>query len=360
MFKNVRIEGLRALKKIEIEDFRQFNLFVGSNNSGKTTVLEGLFLLTGPTNAHLPVKINNFRGFGVIDENAWRLIFGNLDINSEIKISGELIKSIGQRKLVIRPNTKSTNYAEISKTSIDDELIGIKDSYSETAPQIDGLILEYSYKSKVGQAAKKIITNVTGKGLELKFLLPKNYKEVLQGVFLNASTIIRDISTRFSNIQIRKQTDKIIKILQRIEPKLINLVLGKDGIIYCDIGLDRMLPINVMGDGILRILAIILSISDTQNGIVFIDEIENGLHYSSQEIMWDAVFSSAKEFNVQVFATTHSLECVMAYHNSYSRFQSKNDDLRLYRIDRKADSFKVITYKDEMLKASLESGWEVR
>ncbi|MBC8183593.1 AAA family ATPase [candidate division KSB1 bacterium] len=360
MFKNIRIEGLRAIQKIELEDFQQFNLLVGGNNSSKTTLLEGLFLLTGPTNAHLPLKINNFRGFKFIDENVWRLIFNNLNVNSSIKISGELKNPDQERKLIIKPSTKSLTHEKLSKTSIDNGLIEIKDSYSESIPKIEGLTLEYFLKKIGEQDFEKIKSNISLKGSELEFLKPKDYKEVLQGVFLNVNTMSRDISSRFSNIQIRKQADKIIKILQRIEPDLINLILGKDGIIYCDIGLDRMLPINIMGDGIIRILAIILSISDTQNGIIFIDEIENGLHFSSQEIMWDAVFSAAKEFNVQVFATTHSLECVMAYEKSYSQIQTKNDDIRLYRIERKKDTFKVITYKDEKLKASLESGWEVR
>jgi AAA15 family ATPase/GTPase len=55
MYKQITIEGLRGIKHLKIEDFGRVNLFVGKNNCGKTTLLEGIFLLTGPTNAQLPL-----------------------------------------------------------------------------------------------------------------------------------------------------------------------------------------------------------------------------------------------------------------------------------------------------------------
>lgn len=96
-----------------------------------------------------------------------------------------------------------------------------------------------------------------------------------------------------------------------------------------------------MGDGMFRLLSIILAISDT----------ENGFHHSSQEILWNAIFESAKEFNVQVFATTHSIECVKAFSSSYSQLVENTDNIRLFRI---------LSYDHNTLEASLDSGWEVR
>jgi AAA15 family ATPase/GTPase len=142
MYKHVTIESFRGIKHLEIEDFRQVNLFVGKNNCGKTTILEGLFLLTGPTNAELPLRINTFRNFTTIDENSWRLIFNKLDVNSDVKISGELKEPKEKRNLIIKPSTKSV--ATLAKTTINKETIDIKDSYSARSPTIDGLILEFS------------------------------------------------------------------------------------------------------------------------------------------------------------------------------------------------------------------------
>ena len=357
MYKHVTIESFRGIKHLEIEDLRQVNLFVGKNNCGKTTSLEGLFLLTGPTNAALPLSINRCRNFTTIDENSWRLIFNKLDVNSDVKISGELKEPKEKRNLIIKPSTKSV--ATLAKTTINKETIDIKDSYSARSPTIDGLILEFSsIKEKANET--KIITKVVMKGPGIEVKIPEDYKELLRGVFITATTISGDLGTRFNNIQIAKRTDRIIKVLRKIEPSLANLSLGTDGIIYCDIGLDRLMPINIMGDGMFKLLSIILAISDTQDGIVFIDEIENGFYYSSQEVLWAAIFESAKEFNVQIFATTHSIECVKAFSSSYSQSAENSDNIRLYRIERTDDEFKVVCYEHKTLEASLDSDWEVR
>ena len=334
------------------------NLFVGKNNCGKTTILEGLFLLTGPTNAALPLSINRFRNFTTIDENSWRLIFNKLDINSDVKIAGELKEPKEKRNLIIKPSTKSV--ATLAKTTINKETIDIKASYSGLSPAIDGLILEFSSIKWKAKKAKKTITKVVMKGPGIEVNIPKDYKEHLSGVFITATTISGDLGTRFNNIQITKRTDRIIKVLRQIEPSLANLSLGTDGIIYCDIGLDRLMPINIMGDGMFKLLSIILAISDTQDEIVFIDEIENGLYYTSQEVLWAAIFESAKEFNVQIFATTHSIECVKAFSSSYSQSVENSDNIRMYRIERTDDNFKVVSYDHKTLEASLDSDWEVR
>ncbi|MEA1866345.1 MAG: ATPase, partial [Euryarchaeota archaeon] len=67
-----------------------------------------------------------------------------------------------------------------------------------------------------------------------------------------------------------------------------------------------------------------------------------------------------KEFNVQIFATTHSIECVKAFSSSYTQTGKNNDDVRLYRIERKDGDFRVVSYDHDVLEASLDSGWEVR
>lgn len=359
MYKKLIIHGFRGIKHLEVEDFRQVNLIVGKNNCGKTTILESLFLLTGPTNPQLPLKINGFRDLDIVDENSWRVFFNKLDIDSGIKVSGKLDNPREERDLIIRPDVKSVT---LSKTTIDKELIDIKGSYTGVTPFVDGLILEYSFVTSGAKKSKKPITaKVIATGTGIEFKVPRDYKETLRGIFINAKTISGDIGTRFNDIQIRKQTDRIVKVLRQIEPSLVDLSLGADGIVYCDIGLDRLLPLNVMGDGMFRLLSIILSILDAQDGIVLIDEIENGFHYSSQEILWDAIFESAKEFNVQIFATTHSIECTEAFSSSYSRIVQNNDDIaRLYRIERKGDDFRVVSYDHDILEASLDSGWEVR
>jgi AAA15 family ATPase/GTPase len=68
-----------------------------------------------------------------------------------------------------------------------------------------------------------------------------------------------------------------------------------------------------MGDGMNRILTIILALVNSDNGCLLIDEFENGLHYTVQENLWRIIFHLSKELNIQVFATTHSEDCIKGF-----------------------------------------------
>lgn len=284
-----------------------------------------------------------------------------MSIDSNITISTEL-NTKDERKLVIKPNMKSTKNVAITNTKIKNELINASGDVSGSSlmfPVIYGLLIEYSVKPKNAKGWRKYDAQVTLDGINREIISPKGYKENLKGAYVNPQTIFLDVQKRFDEIQVRKQIDLIVDVLKEIDDSLVDLSLGKD-VIYCDIGLDRLMPINVMGDGMYRLLAIVLAISTQQNGILLIDEIDTGLHYSAQEVLWNVVFKSAKKFNVQIFATTHSLECIKAFSSTCSNQSPKEIDTKLYRIEKRDDDIKAIDYDGEILAASLDSGWEMR
>ncbi|MDR1231962.1 MAG: ATP-binding protein, partial [Spirochaetaceae bacterium] len=76
------------------------------------------------------------------------------------------------------------------------------------------------------------------------------------------------------------------------------------------------IPLNSMGDGVMRILQLVLGIYPATGGILLIDEFENGLHYSIQKQLWQSIFELANRLNIQVFATTHSWDCIEAFTNA--------------------------------------------
>ena len=361
MFKSISIEGLRGIKHLEIDDLQRVNLLVGKNNCGKTTVLEAILLITAPTNAELPLKINLVRGLKEINENTWKTLYNKMNIEENIKISGKM-QGNEIRNLIIKPNSGKRIISKLAKNNFEKKVFEIKDNISGISPSIDGLVMELSItkgKSRHVEKATAMITeNNQNQNIEIQ--IPAGYKEIIKCVFINGKTVSSDIGEKFDNIQVKKQTGSIIKILRQIEPSLDNLVMGVNEMINCDIGMDNLLPLSVMGDGMIKLLSVILSISNTQDGVVLIDEIENGFHYSAMEVLWQAVFDAAKEFNVQVFATTHSYECVKAFNSACSKIGRKIDGIRLFRIEKQDDDFGVVAYDNEILKASLESDWEVR
>ena len=63
---------------------------------------------------------------------------------------------------------------------------------------------------------------------------------------------------------------------------------------------------------------------------------------------------------IQIFATTHSFENIRAYSSAYDKLSEKNDDLRLFRIEKKNETLDLISINHEILKTSIENDLEVR
>jgi AAA15 family ATPase/GTPase len=89
-----------------------------------------------------------------------------------------------------------------------------------------------------------------------------------------------------------------------------------------------------------------------------IDEIENGLHYSVHQQVWQAIATAARHNNVQVFATTHSWECIRAAYQSFAN--GDQFDLAIHRLDRRDNEIQVVTYDREALAAAMQHEVEVR
>ncbi len=373
MFKKISIEGFRVLKKIEIDDFKQFNLIVGKNNCGKTSILEALYQSINPGNASLLGKVNNWKNLNPFNPDSWKTLFYKLDINTHIELKSEFFKPSETREIKIEPILEIGSL----ETSLDIEYetskeTYIKDSSSTLSPTISGLQLQFEItvdkRKRLGPYLSTIITNKnipqpTKNGMLFDPYIIENdpkYECTTNGRFIHPLNIQQGLGLRFSKIAIKKQKGFIIDILKKLDPNLTDLELVGDTI-YADLGYKELAPIRILGDGLLKILAINNDIAITEGGSILIDEIENGLHHTSQKLLWDSIFKTAKQFNVQLIATTHSYECVKSFLDSYMAQESKNDDLRLFRIERRRDNeYKVIKYNSKELEIAIAKDWEIR
>ena len=84
-------------------------------------------------------------------------------------------------------------------------------------------------------------------------------------------------------------------------------------LLHGDIGLRKKIPLNLLGDGISKLSSIIMNSFNVKNGVMLIDEIENGFHYTKHKLVWDIIFKLSVDLNIQVFANTHSWEMVTAF-----------------------------------------------
>ncbi len=89
MLKRLQIRNFRGFNALKIDQLSGINLIVGKNNSGKTSLLEAIFLLSGAGNAQMAINDNVIRGLesGVVStsEPFWKQLFSNLDMGRSIR-----------------------------------------------------------------------------------------------------------------------------------------------------------------------------------------------------------------------------------------------------------------------------------
>lgn len=289
-----------------LDNVKQINLLVGKNNCGKSSILDAIFLLSGFSNPLLNLRINQFRDYNKFDEEDLILNFYNMIPDNHIHIHGRMTNGTF-RDLKITPIISESQYV-VSKDNISSQSLSNKEANIST-----GLTMNFSYTKDSGEkksdSSAIIITNQQSD--KIKIRSSKDYNETLSGVYINSKFAFSIAVDNLMNIIQEKQEHVIVEILKQIDPKIKSISVLKSGV-NVDIGLSRLVPINMLGDGIRKMLAIITSLYGCKGGVIFIDEIDNGLHFSSLSSLWKAIIKTSELLNVQVFATTHNIESLQS------------------------------------------------
>jgi len=365
MFKKIKIDHFRGIAHLELSDLKKINLIVGENNCGKTSVLEALFLLINPGNSQLLGNVNILRGFPLISSEVLKISFLKSNIDKSVELEAELRDPSEKRTLRLTPSYGQNfiqniqQEAPASGTGVT-PFLGNKLKTADAVGEFTGIYFDAEIKQRQKKTRKThssiVLTQPNLPNSPLESRIDKDYKEIRKGSFVSSSD--GSLVHRFQKIRVAKQTGDIVEVLKKIEPSLTGIETGANGLIYCDVGFENLLPINAMGGGFAKILSILTTIYDIKGGMVFIDEIENGLHHTAQESLWSAIIEAVKKFNVQIFATTHSSETVDSFGKAIKNH--KEDEFRLFRIEKKEDEFDVVKYNSEDIKAIPDSDWEVR
>jgi len=358
----ISIKGFRGIPNLELPDLGRINLIVGKNNTSKTSVLEAIFLLIGASNPILVANVNNFRNLVLTDEDDLRFVFNNLDFENQLQIKGEFSERGLQRDLHIKPG-KKVIYAESSNSNKN----GVSFPNLNTATGehlINELIFEFTNK-EFQKKAQQFQGSFTLDNGNLTINPPHKYKEAIKGIYVLPSSyaLSETLEKQLENLIVNKQEQKIVEGLRHIDSSIKGIALGANRMVYVDIGLSRLIPLNLLGDGIRRMLNIMLSISGVNNGIALIDEIDNGLHFSTLSVLWKTVLEASKQFNVQIFTTTHNYETlkylkILLDQPEMHSFQSCVRSITLQRLN--DQSIMAYTYTHDKLNYSIEQGIEIR
>ncbi|MDE7457149.1 MAG: AAA family ATPase, partial [Prevotella sp.] len=293
----IKIERLRGIRECILEDFGRFNIFLGHNNCGKTTVLEAIYLFLGNDNIIANVNINNLRQLIVDNDEKYQLNFYDLDTSYPITLSG-IYDDVSR--------SAEFKYWEQFAEAID--VNDIKDKQTALEKEY-GLQLKFDISTETYQSRLILSSN---EEKQARTEVPNDLGNHINSVYLSSiighSNFVNDF---YSTVLKQKKEEKLIAILREIEPSIQDAVIANN-LLMVDIGLKQRVPIQVLGDGIRKIFDIITAMFQCENGVLLIDEMENGFHFKTMPILWRAIIQTAKELNVQVFATTHNIDTLQA------------------------------------------------
>ena len=344
-FKDLEINNFRGFDHLKIEDFGQINLFVGKNNSGKTSVLEALAFLLTPDNPQIASSINtHIREIAIRDVFDFINFFHNQDSQNNPKIEAK-----------IGNYTKKENIQERAlMLSLSDLPTYDLRGYPTTAT----FIASY-YIDKETFELKTIFENGYIPKYESNV---KNYSKI-NSQLIAGEKPFQHLYFYVGKLRETKSISRLVDVLKKIEPRLEDIEVIDGKVLLNLKGMDKLLPINFNGDGIIKIATIIATISWITNGVVHIDEIENGLHYSAHKILWKGIIEASRMSNTQIFATTHSLESIKYLKEALEEegFQDFQEKVRCFHIEKtKLAGFQTYKYNFESFSEALEYETELR
>ena len=325
-FKNIEIKNFRGIDHLKIDDFSRVNVFLGQNSSGKSSVLECLLLMMGMSNPDLPQNINSIRSRNFSSFADLGYMFHNYDFNVKPEIASELFDA-----------TKRHLTLEMTYTFDEKAQSGVQNGQiptSETKTFLNTLKMLFDVESKQQKNSFECSITVSQQGLISGKKLAEGYLEKNSVAFLSADLSAGNPANDLVELAKRKRKDAVAGYMKRFDER-ITAVEILNNVAYIGMeGMDQLLAVNMMGDGLRRFLNIVAAAANPTNNIILIDEIDNGLHYSAYKKLWAAIFALATTTNKQVFVTTHSKETLGYLNEMLEENVEYQQEMRLYTIER--------------------------
>lgn len=358
MYHSFSIKNFRCFDDLTLEGLGRINLIGGRNNIGKTAVLEALWAHSGPKEPGRVLLLDAGRGL-VDPDNAVKNLFFGFDSSAVIELCARGDWGAAPRTLTICAEEKPWIQLSIGGPGNDRLDIPAADSWKR-------IVLHYLEESGEQAVTTGWLVKDAGNarsmtvGYERKG--PAAVGQGLTGGFLlsaNPSVSSQDIE-RYSRLEIDGRQYEVLQILQILEPRLQRLTIlatGTEPRIYADVGTKPLIPVPLMGEGMSRILSLALSIASSPGGMVLVDEIENGLHYTVMEKVWQAIAAFARHYDVQIFATTHSHHCIKSACRAFAA--DEEEPLQLYSLGVRKGKMSAVKYDRERLLTAFDFGFGV-
>jgi len=332
-FENITVNKYKLFDNFSISNLKRINIFAGFNNSGKTSLLEAIYFLTKQNDIGAFLEVIKLKNKLKVLNPIWlNEVFGNDEV---IDVSGKYNN--------INTHVKFHKFEAVEIDKGDDYIASYSIEANLDGRSMKNIIHTFGYETlsreneKVEQLCRSII----------KSPYFYNLNEIVETY--NRNTIHKDINGQ-SAITL------VVNFLKKIDNNINDVRLNEVDdiqrfIVDSSKFKDKNIEITNYGEGLQRIFEIALSFAYSKNGIVFLDEFETAIHKSLLTKFSKFIQELAETFNVQVFLTSHSKECIDAFVNN----DYLNDQISSYFIDNKSGSIEAIYVDGNELKEYIDS-----
>ena len=339
-FPDLTIRGFRGFRHLEIPELGRVTLITGKNNTGKSSLLEGLRIIAQRAAPDVLNDILNSRGeylpSGKEDSRPLDLI---RDFHHSVLFHGFPAFDDDFAPIVI----ETSNPSSFMKVSLHTEWRDVDNNFQlplvaenpsrsirEIVPKVPVLVVCTQDGENVIQ-----LENLS----RLRNRLIHSDRNRMNCRFLRADGAPVPLGTLWDRAVLQDEEEEVVSALQVIESNITSVrMIGGEARYrpkkepYVRVGgLSRYVPLASFGDGVNRMLTLILALLDARKGLLLIDEFENGLHHTAQLEVWRMIFRLAQRHSVQVFATTHSWDAVETFQAAAAESSEVGVLLRLTR-----------------------------
>ena len=369
--RTIAIERFRAFRELKIEGLGRVNLITGRNNTGKSSVLEALRILTSDASPAVIYSILRYREEDVGENEEQSSI---ADVEGLFQVSA-LFSGFPDLSASVEPIAISTNSGSrpmnltlhIGWFSEERD----SDGNRKFIPQQEDLFGEGD-----GVPALVMETGNTERVLRLDSFRRYPYRSRLRSELRDESRMpcifvspyggerTATLGALWDKIALSARERDVVEALRIIDPEIsaVSMVGGegprrtRTAIVRAD-NIARPVPLRSFGDGLNRLFGIILSLVNAKDGILLIDEFENGMHHTVQLDAWRTVFRLAHKLNIQVFATSHSWDSIEAFQKAAAETPEKGV---LVRLSRKGEHIIPTVFGEDELAVATRDKIEVR
>ncbi len=312
MIHGIEIRNFRCFEETKISGFKRLNLIGGLNHSGKTALLEALFLGNCPSAQGIrtirQIRKESLPFLKTAPDRAWDSFF--LDTEKEIQIVSKI-------------NGSSNSFRAYLSSSLSEE----------TDPESSGpsrLFMEWEISGE-NPGSITFRMDADSKGIRIRNISRKGKKQAfMQADFILSSDPVSELAVKYDQAELAGKGDYILHAVRLTEPLMEQIRTFSIGepLLYLKRKGDKFLPVSLYGEAIAKIMDYTVRIVSRPGRILFIDEIENGIHYTNHRKLWEMLFRLAPEFDIQIFAATHSLEMIQAF--AETGLQQKDRDCAAY------------------------------